>query len=169
MGAAETFIESRDAVEIVIHRHEIQRGSVEDILALLFRLTENPTRTRCYAGRISLTICGYDSDARPLHQIDEVRAFIEELDRRFPYWFQFASLADATLLLIAQCVVGADAVEATRMEPDRLARFVEERLYSLDHLYLCLQLDYDDCSLRAAAVERYFAQYGFERDNALAR
>lgn len=171
MGAAKScLVESRDALEIVVQRSEIERGTVEDILALLFRLIENPTRARRYTGRISLTICGYETDERPLFKIEEIRTFVQELDRRFPYWFQFATLADTTLLLIAQCVLAVkqDSIGAGKTSPDDLARFVEERLYSLDHLYLCLQLDFDDCCARAEQVERFFAQYGYVREFAQA-
>lgn len=171
MGAAESCsLQSRDALEMVVHRDEIERGAVEDTLTVLYRLIENPTRTRLYAGKVSLTICGYETDARPLSKIEEVRTFVQELDRRFPYWFQFASLSGETLLLFAQCIlaVNQDPAGSAKRGSDDLTRFVEERLYSLDHLYLCLQLDFDESCLRAAEVEKYFAQFGYVREFAQA-
>ncbi len=55
-----------------------------------------------------LYVCGYDSDDRELWLIPEVKAFLMELDRQFPFFFWFLDPNGGSLLLLsASCCDGA--------------------------------------------------------------
>ena len=48
---------------------------------------------------------GWDDDPRALHEIPEVRAFVAELDRQFPYLAYVTTTQTEVLRIMALCLV----------------------------------------------------------------
>lgn len=69
---------------------------------------------------------GYDRDPRELYEVLEVRTYIAELDRRFPYWFYFLSLKGGNLELISFCVCGItkSGPGLVHYDPGELSKFL---------------------------------------------
>lgn len=78
----------------------VERCSVEAALLVLRRFSESTERARKHMHALSLVFPGYEDDPRELPEIPEVRAFLKAIDRQWPYWYCFLSLADESLLIL---------------------------------------------------------------------
>ncbi len=56
-------------------------------------------------GVVHLVFRGWDDDPRALHEIPEVRAFVAELDRQFPYLAYVTTTQTEVLRIMALCLV----------------------------------------------------------------
>lgn len=92
-----------EPVLLMFSRHEVEACNVDEPLKLLRGLTANRHAALEYCGRISLVVDGYD-DPRELFEVPEVRAFIQRLDEKWPYWFFFLSQVDESIKLLESCL-----------------------------------------------------------------
>lgn len=98
-----------EPVILVLPRPQIEAGNIDEALALLQKLVSEPEVMLSCCGRVSLVIDGYNDDPRELFEIAEVRAFIQALDARWPYWYFFLSQADDSIKLLESCL--CDSIE----------------------------------------------------------
>lgn len=98
-----------DPVILVLPHPQIEAGDTDEALGLLQKLVSDPEAMLSCCGRVSLVIDGYNDDPRELFEIAEVRAFIQALDARWPYWYFFLSQADDSIKLLESCL--CDSIE----------------------------------------------------------
>ncbi|MBV6475224.1 MAG: hypothetical protein MOGDAGHF_00741 [Rhodocyclaceae bacterium] len=96
-----------EPVILVLPRPQIEAGDTDEALGLLQKLVSDPEAMLSCCGRVSLVIDGYNDDPRELFEIAEVRAFIQALDARWPYWYFFLSQADDSIKLLESCCATA--------------------------------------------------------------
>ena len=53
-----------------------------------------------------LGVDGYDADPRELVDVPEVRAFLTEFTRRWPYWAYYFNQVDGSIQMLAGCLCG---------------------------------------------------------------
>ena len=78
--------EKYDLIQLVISREEIESF---DHIRILKTLEEMKANALKFEGKLNILIHGYDDDPRELYEIAEIRAYVDFLDRSFPYWFFF--------------------------------------------------------------------------------
>ncbi|CRK51702.1 hypothetical protein RHCRD62_30366 [Rhodococcus sp. RD6.2] len=92
-----------DLLTVVVTPDEVAACSTGPVLGLLTMLLESPARARSRQGVLDLRISGYDTHPAELSEIPEVRTYIQQLGREFPYWLYFASTKSSSLQMIALC------------------------------------------------------------------
>lgn len=98
-----------EPVFLMFSRKKVETCDVDEPLQFLRGLTANPHAALEYCGRISLVVDGYNDDPREIFEVPEVRAFVKELDRQWPYWFFFLSQADDSVKMLESCL--CDTIE----------------------------------------------------------
>ena len=86
-----------DTLVIMASRAEVESGDISNSLATLEKLLE-PSNIRKLKGRLIFGIKGYEDDPRDLWEIPEVRSWMQDLDKNFPYWFFFMDLGPNSTL-----------------------------------------------------------------------
>jgi hypothetical protein len=97
--------QSIPVLPLVIDRQVIIADQIDATYRTLSRCIQSPEAVRLYAGALELSIEGYQHDSRKLHEIPEVRRFIQALHERFPYWIHFSAKTSSGLALIQLCLL----------------------------------------------------------------
>lgn len=94
----------------------------------------NGAALRKQMGSLMITFHGYDEDQRELHCIPEVRRFVQEFYRVWPYWLYFlcpAGDVSSLSLLAACCLTNVSVVQvegaplcAVDCEPEEMKAFL---------------------------------------------
>lgn len=79
-----------DFLYITSSKSNVEKQDTRDIINNLDLLL-NHKHKREYCERVDIGISGYESDARELCEIKEVRTWVSTIDEHFPYWFFFLS------------------------------------------------------------------------------
>jgi hypothetical protein len=103
-----------DNLALMSSRTEIEARDVTHALAMLNKLLSPNDATRL-KGRLIFDIRGYE-DPRELFEIPEIRAWIKEVDKDFPYWFYFMDVGThPTINLIAFALCRWDKVPGGKL------------------------------------------------------
>ncbi|UII19616.1 chlororespiratory reduction 6 domain-containing protein [Fulvivirga ligni] len=78
--------EEHKLINLVISREDIEEFDFTNIYGALMEMHENP---RKFYNKLCILIHGYDNDPRELHELPEIRDYLDFLDRSFPYWFYY--------------------------------------------------------------------------------
>lgn len=99
-------------VSLLITKQEIEEFNFDFTLYSLEHIHKTP---RKYFNKLYLTIDGYDNENREIYEIEEVRRYIQFLDKSFPYWFYYfisdIPKTHAPHKLLASCICEIDSVE----------------------------------------------------------
>jgi len=114
---------------VVVDRGDVEAGNIQPTLNVLCRLLADAATVREYRQRVDVSFHGYDTDARELFEIPEVRRFVAALDDAFPYWLYFLSRECLGLQAIALCFLPPflTAEAQRRIWPQRLTELFERR------------------------------------------
>lgn len=96
----EMWVDPRSRIDQLVFRAsriDVETGSTQGILSLLEKLLNPNVALRAW-GKLILVVDGYDDDQRELYMIPEVREWIREVDREFPYWLFFMDLGKRSTL-----------------------------------------------------------------------
>ncbi len=80
-------------------------------------------------GIVHLAFRGWDDDPRALHEIPEVRAFVQELDRQFPYLAYVSATQTEVLRIMALCLVPNSVTVRPDDRPDKFAASYNVQAY----------------------------------------
>ena len=114
-----------DPLVIVVSRAEVDAMDTSAALTVLKRLFESPDIARAFVERVDIAFHGYDQSNQELFEIPEVRNFVCELDRQFPFWLFFLSKRHLGLQCLLFCFLPPFLTEAGR------AKVFRERTYQL--------------------------------------
>jgi hypothetical protein len=139
-------------------RAEVETGRTEGILTLLRKLL-NPDVALRARGRLILIIDGYDDDKRELYMIPEVREWIREVDREFPYWLFFMDLGPrSTLAFVMFALCRYERVSGGSRIPDQeLNQFLLARFAAMNGLATRLNIPQRDIDAWSREIGRFFA------------
>jgi hypothetical protein len=143
----------------MVSRGEVESGDASGALEVLRTFAESADRARFFRRRVLFGISGYDNDPRGLFEIEEVRAFVNQLDSLFPHWLWFLSPRGRTLSLVAfcHCRIQAAGPHGTVVDQDDLHRFIETHLASLHQFCRTLGLSIEEAREAATgALEHFF-------------
>lgn len=116
-------------IVFVIEREDVEAGNTVTVEEFLTSLISSPAEARQHFQNIDLAFNGYDEDPRELFEIDRVRDFVHELDRKIPYWLYFMNLSYPGLYAIGMCFLVPELTDEARAElhPHQLQRLFENR------------------------------------------
>lgn len=152
-------------VVVAIQREDIDTGNTGPALTSLERLIESREALEASNGTISLIVSGYDDDPRELHLIPEVRAYFQELDERFPFWFHVCTRIEHSLRMIFTMLVDMAPVALEdppgaigyRFSNDDLNDFVGQRLMAMRTLHASHKFDEEEGERIADLIISYFS------------
>ncbi len=98
-----TLFETSSLLTYVISREEILNHDSESLLNWLQSFYENPKTAKRFMENVSLSFDGYNQNIQELFEIPEVRDFVHEIDKSFPYWLFFLTKDTSTLKCITLC------------------------------------------------------------------
>ena len=115
-----------DPVVLMPSRREIEAGDPSAAVRRLNTLFDTSEAIWRYRGQVTLVVDGYDDDPRELVDVPEVRAFLVEFTKRWPYWAFFFNQVDDSIKLLSSCLcakrfLGRGQVE---IDPEKLQRFL---------------------------------------------
>jgi len=121
--------EAVEPIIIVVTRSEVERRDTSIVMKPLGDLMRSPERARSFRERIDIAIDGYNEDPRELFEIDEVRAFVRELDGHFPYWLYFLSKEYTGLQCVTLCLLPPFLTREGKQKhfPAKLQEILEKR------------------------------------------
>ncbi|MQY24863.1 AIPR family protein [Nocardia aurantia] len=156
-------LDAADRIAIVISREQIESGEVDTILNVLGSLYDSPSKARKTVGIVDLLIDGYNDTSAELFEIEEVRAYIHNLDAAFPYWLYFSNLNSSSLQLIALCFLPPFLTrEAQRAEfgPRLQDILIKRWIPALNHMAQISGLTHTELNKRFSAVVGYLGAEG---------
>ena len=146
-----------DTLVLTRSREEVEAGDIAHAAAMLDKLLNPSTATRA-KGKLILAITGYDDDPRDLWEIPEVRAWMQALNRQFPFWFYFMDLGPrSTLGMIAFCLCHWEKVPGGKLiPPEDLQRFLATHFAAMNRLGAALGDDQAETDARSREIGRFF-------------
>ena len=96
-----------DPVVLLISRRAVESSDVAAVVNRLKPLLGTREDAWLYRSQMTMVFDGFDSDPRELVDILEVRAFLLDLDGKWPYWAYFFNHVDDTVKLYLSCICGA--------------------------------------------------------------
>lgn len=88
---------------LMIERELVEKMNIESPLQSLKAMAIDAACARQFANRVGICFEGYEDDGE-VYQDAKVRAYVQALTERFPYWLHFASKEDDTLFVILNCL-----------------------------------------------------------------
>lgn len=95
---------------LLISREHVESREHQPVLDALLAMTQTAAAVRAHASNVELVFDGYDDDQREVYLIPEVRAFVRELNERFPYWLHFDCKSEASLFCIMAALIPIEEV-----------------------------------------------------------
>ena len=146
-----------DSLSVLIDRRDVERVDVSPTLAILSRLLRDRETVTKFRGRLDIGFAGYDEDPREVHEIEEVRTFLRDLDSKFPFWFYFVNLYSDTLVLILLTLCRYSRREDGRFDIDQSdqERFFVEHGAAVTWLFQSYDLDEKEYEPLAMQIKSY--------------
>jgi hypothetical protein len=146
-----------DALVLMASRAEVEAGDVAHALASLRKLLE-PESAKRLKGRLIFGIRGYDEDPRELYEIPDVRAWVNALEREFPYWFYFLDLGPrSTLAFITFALCRYEKVPGGKViPPDELQQFLIFHFGAMNQLAARLGETQGEINDRSREISAFF-------------
>lgn len=137
---------------------DVENLDVTRVEAALRRLLQSRDRVLGFKDRVHLAPAGYEGEESALlHRHDEVRGYLERLDRQFPYWFYFHSKRTNMLTQIALCLCEVKYENGTAFPETRSFQgFLRRHFEALNAL--CLRFDLGEATKSdvTKAISRYY-------------
>lgn len=132
-----------DLAVVVITRADIEAGSVGETVERLLLFSDDAVQVYRFAGRMLLTVEGYDDDPRPLLLIPECIRFFRAIDAQWSHWLHFLLPQPDQLKLILLMLVDVDVQEEDQRHPpayrlrhpDQLGRVLHRLFTSMNVLH----------------------------------
>ena len=149
-----------DFLSVVVDRKDVERCDPGPVLQVLGRLLQDRQTVERFRGRVEVAFYGYDDDPRELYEIQQVRGFVSELDKKFPFWLYFLNLSSGTLVLVLLCLCQYSLGPNRMLIPDKIgmAKFLDEHYVAVNWLFETYNLDEKDNEALTAQVTDYFEQ-----------
>jgi hypothetical protein len=146
----------------MIGRTAVEEEDLASVLGQLRLLSA--TREDCwlYRGQLSIAFDGYDSDARELIEIPEVRTFVVGLHSAWPYWAFFLNQLDHTINLWVACLCGDEFAGGGQVQIDvqKLRDLLIHGLNGMNTLFLKHGFPEKDLSVQSEGLARMFSEIG---------
>jgi len=124
-------------VVLAISRRQVESNDLQSVVSKLKVLMA--TREDCwrYRNQMTLVVEGYDADPRELIDIPEVREFLRDFAKTWPYWTYFFNQVDESILLLQACVCGTEFPGSGQvvMDAEQLGEFMMDGFDGMNQLF----------------------------------
>ncbi len=150
-------IRDNGSIDVLISRKDVENNRLEEVVRR-FNVLLKPTVVGLAKQRVNVIFCGYAADAREPFEIEGVCRFVEEVDKRFPYWFYFLRLDVPGLrhLCYVLCQAKRFSDGKTKVAKGAMNAFLEKHLLALDYLAMEIKLSTDEHLQLRAQIQEYF-------------
>lgn len=126
-----------EPVVLMISRREAETGDVTTVVDRLLAQFNRPEVIWKYRSQMTLVVDGYNEDPRELVDIAEVRAFLRELDRHWPYWAFFFNQVDDSIKLLGSSLCGSfyPGGGAVEIDGEKLGKFLMRGLAAMNSVF----------------------------------
>ena len=115
-----------EPVVLMFSRREVESGDPSASVTRLNTLFNTRDAIWRYRGQVALVVDGYNDDLRELVDVQEVRAFLVEFTRQWPYWAFFFNQVDDSIKLLSSCLCASRFIGPGQVEidPEKLRQFL---------------------------------------------
>lgn len=147
-----------DQLILMASKEEVEAGNIDGALASLQKLL-NPANARKFRGRLIFGIRGYDDDPRDLWEIEDIRSWMQKIDREFPYWFYFMDTGpSSTLSFIAFSLCQYEKVSGGKVIPtEELQRFLLSHFVAMNDLSRKIGETQEETDARSKEIAVFFS------------
>jgi hypothetical protein len=126
-----------EPVVLAISRRQVQSHDMQSVVSKLKVLMAAREYCWRYRNQMTLIVEGYDSDPRELVDIPEVRAFLRDFAKAWPYWTFFFNLVDESITLLQACVCGTEFPGKGQVvfDVDLLGEFMMDGFEGMNELF----------------------------------
>lgn len=126
-----------EPVVLMISRRQVEAGDIVSVLTSLKPFLATREDAWLYRGQMSLVVDGFNEDSRELVDIPEVRAFLRELDKQWPYWAFFYNQVDDSIKLLGSCVCGDNfpGGGAVEIDGNKLGDFLRRGFAGMNSIF----------------------------------
>lgn len=127
--ARPSLLDIADPLVVVVSRAEVESIDTSVALNVLKQLLQSPETAERFVERVDIAFHGYDHTNQELFEIPEVRNFVCQLDREFPFWLYFLSKYDLGLQCLLFCFLPSFLTEEARSRilPERIGELLTQR------------------------------------------
>ena len=149
-----------DVLSVVVDRKDVEELNFDRTLTVLRSLLQDRETVVNFRRRLDIAFFGYDNDSRELYEIDDVRNFIAQLDKKFPFWFYFLNLQSGTLVLIllSLCKYSINSDGLFAMDQADQERVFVEHGNAVSWLFEKYALDEKEHDVLATQIANYLQQ-----------
>ena len=124
-------------LNVIVGHSDVPKLNVKPYVDILNNLLTDSYLVHKFRHRVDLAFEGYDSDAREIFKVPEIRKFVKKFDEVWPFWFFFMSKQSSTLKAIAFCLSSYNKVAPglTRVEPGDLEEFLNRHFHYVNILF----------------------------------
>ena len=113
----------------LIEREDVRSGNIRSTKEFLDSLIASEDVASLQFQNIDLAFNGFDDDREEVFENDHVRAYVQKLDREFPYWLYFMNPFCPGLYAIAMCLMTPCLTDEAKKEvhPQQLKDLLANR------------------------------------------
>ena len=150
-------IRDNGAIDILISKKDVDNNRLEEVVRR-FNVLLKPTVVGLAKQHVNINFCGYAADVREPFEIEQVCRFVDEVDKRFPYWFYFLRLDVSGLRDLCYVLCRAKRFNdgKAKVPKGAMNTFLEKHLLALDYLASQIKLSADEQLQLRQQVQEYF-------------
>lgn len=150
---------SSESILLNVPRECVEEGDPTPVLQGLMVCARGPVTGPQALGKVRIGFDGYELDSRELWEIPEVRAFVQQLNDQFPFWFFVCDLGDESLATIAFCCCRVREIGegATTLNRTDFQNFANRQFAGMNALWDQHRIPESDNVVRSEAIVAYFA------------
>lgn len=143
----------------------IRTRATQKPLEALKSMASNANQIRKYANSVQLIFDGYEDDQRELYEIEEVRRFVQDMHKEFPFWFHFLSKVDPSIMLVIFCLIKIeierkqDGEIIIKLEEGAFSRIIDDLFSAMNRLYEAHGFSLQENNAMTRAVREYLDAY----------
>lgn len=139
-----SLVESSSFIQYCVPREDVENRNISNLKTFLARITRNEKLVLAVQGKLYISTYGYESDAREVFQIKDVRKWARKARKKLNYWYLCANKGDipstltwvaaATSNVDAELVLGPDGTPVYRISgsPKEIWEFEKECFHGLN-------------------------------------
>lgn len=151
----------QDPILLAIEKEQIDRQDVGALLTALLSMTVGADSVREFSGRLRLVFAGYETDAREVYAIPEIRQYLSNINASFPYWFHFCDKTDDSLFVVMASLIPITQTETVagvvkiRFVEGGVSHVIGELFQGVNELYARTGLTKEDQSAMTRQIREY--------------
>lgn len=148
-------------VIVIVKKEDVLKNDISAVYNKLCVFSESREMAMNYANMMSIIFDGWETDQREIYQIDEIRTYMRELTKAWPFWFHFINKADHNLLVIMESLmrikktIHTQGIVRAVLADGELSRVLGDLFGGMNWLYDKLGFTEAENSAMTGEIRRY--------------